>query len=61
MTASPALSAAKRALTYASSGVDLESKDAFTESLDSVMRRTHGPRVIANPGGFAGLFRLDYK
>jgi len=61
MTVSPALSAAKRALTYASSGVDLESKDAFTESLDSVMRRTHGPRVIANPGGFAGLFRLDYK
>lgn len=25
------------------------------------MRRTHGPRVIANPGGFAGLFRLDFN
>jgi phosphoribosylformylglycinamidine cyclo-ligase len=49
------------ALTYASSGVDIDKKDAFTESLDSIMRRTHGPRVISNPGGFAGLFRLDYN
>lgn len=48
-------------LTYASSGVDIDKKDAFTESLDSIMRRTHGPRVISNPGGFAGLFRLDYN
>jgi phosphoribosylformylglycinamidine cyclo-ligase len=49
-----------RSLTYASSGVDLEAKDSFTESLESIMRRTHGPRVIKNPGGFAGLFRLDF-
>lgn len=48
-------------LTYASSGVDIHEKDSFTESLASVMRRTFGPRVIENPGGFAGLFRLDYK
>lgn len=48
-------------LTYASSGVDLEAKDKFTEGLTSLMRRTHGPRVIPNPGGFAGLFRLDYN
>lgn len=48
-------------LTYASSGVHLEEKDSFTDSLASVMRRTHGPRVIDNPGGFAGLFRLDFN
>jgi phosphoribosylformylglycinamidine cyclo-ligase len=48
-------------LTYASAGVDLHGKDAFTESLGSIMRRTHGPRVIDNPGGFAGLFRLDFN
>jgi phosphoribosylformylglycinamidine cyclo-ligase len=48
-------------LTYASSGVDIHEKDSFTESLASVMKRTYGPRVIPNPGGFAGLFRLDYK
>lgn len=50
-----------RQLTYASSGVDLESKDSFTEGLSSLMRKTFGPRVIDNPGGFAGLFRLDFN
>jgi len=53
--------AAKPGLTYASAGVNLEAKDAFTDSLESIMRRTHGPRVIRNPGGFAGLLRLDYN
>jgi phosphoribosylformylglycinamidine cyclo-ligase len=48
-------------LTYAAAGVDLEEKDRFTESLESLMRRTHSPRVIRNPGGFAGLFRLDFN
>ncbi|MBX3402874.1 MAG: phosphoribosylformylglycinamidine cyclo-ligase [Phycisphaeraceae bacterium] len=52
---------AKTGLTYAAAGVQLEAKDRFTESLTSIMRRTHGPRVIPNPGGFAGLFRLDYN
>ena len=51
----------KPPLTYASSGVNLEEKDSFTDSLVSIMRRTHGPRVISNPGGFAGLFRLDFN
>lgn len=50
-----------KSLTYAGSGVDIDKKDAFTESLDSMLRRTHTSRVIPNPGGFAGLFRLDYK
>jgi len=50
-----------RGLTYAAAGVALEEKDRFTESLGSIMRRTYGPRVIPNPGGFAGLFRLDYN
>ncbi|MDX2132295.1 MAG: phosphoribosylformylglycinamidine cyclo-ligase [Planctomycetota bacterium] len=50
-----------RGLTYADSGVDIDEKDSFTESLDRVLRRTHTDRVIPNPGGFAGLFRLDYK
>lgn len=48
-------------LTYAASGVNLEEKDSFTDSLVSIMRRTQGPRVIENPGGFAGLFRLDFN
>ncbi|NUQ68625.1 MAG: phosphoribosylformylglycinamidine cyclo-ligase [Phycisphaerales bacterium] len=52
---------ATRSLTYAAAGVDIDQKDAFTESLASVLRRTHTDRVIDNPGGFAGLFRLDYN
>ncbi len=48
-------------LTYADSGVDLENYAEFTGSLESMLRKTHGQRVIPNPGGFAGLFRLDYN
>jgi len=58
---SKAPSRSQRPLTYAASGVDIDQKDAFTESLDSMLRRTYTERVIPNPGGFAGLFRLDYK
>ncbi len=57
----PKAPAAPRALTYADAGINLEAKDTFTESLDSVMRRTFTRRVIPNPGGFAGLVRLDYN
>lgn len=59
--AAAARKASSAGLTYASSGVDLEAKDAFTESVGSMVRKTFGPRVIDNPGGFAGLFRLDYN
>lgn len=51
----------KKGLTYADAGIRLEDKDRFTESLERVMRRTHTPRVLPNPGGFAGLFRLDFN
>lgn len=48
-------------LTYAGSGVSIEAGDRFAQSLGAMMRRTHGQRVLANDGGFAGLFRLDYN
>ncbi|MAT71153.1 MAG: phosphoribosylformylglycinamidine cyclo-ligase [Planctomycetaceae bacterium] len=47
-------------ITYKDSGVDL---DVYAESmsrLPRLLRRTHCPRVMANDGGFAGLFRLDF-
>jgi len=50
-----------QALTYAGSGVDIHAGDRFVGLITSHMRRTHGPRVIPNDGGFAGLFRLDYN
>jgi phosphoribosylformylglycinamidine cyclo-ligase len=61
MPSAPAPRPPPAGLTYADAGVHLEAKDRFTESLEAVMRRTHSPRVIKNPGGFAGLFRLDYN
>ncbi len=57
----PSASGAQRSLTYADAGVDLDTYDEFIDTVDSVLKRTHGPRVISNPGGFAGLFRLDYN
>ncbi len=51
----------KKPLTYADSGVSIEAGDTFVRSIGSLLRRTHGQRVIDNPGGFAGLLRLDYN
>ncbi|MEN0019651.1 MAG: phosphoribosylformylglycinamidine cyclo-ligase [Planctomycetota bacterium] len=51
----------RKPLTYKSSGIDLQRYDGFIATLETVLRRTHGPRVISNPGGFGGLFRLDYN
>lgn len=48
-------------MTYAAAGIDLERYDGFIGRLGPMLKRTHGPRVIPNPGGFAGLFRLDYN
>jgi phosphoribosylformylglycinamidine cyclo-ligase len=50
-----------KGLTYADSGVSIEAGDKFVGSIGSLLRRTHGQRVIDNPGGFAGLLRLDYN
>lgn len=48
-------------LTYADSGVDIDAGDKAAQLILRHLRRTQGQRVIPNPGGFAGLFRLDYN
>lgn len=48
-------------VTYKSAGVDLDSYRQAMQKLPALMRRTHTPRVMDLPGGFAGLFRLDYN
>lgn len=50
-----------RSLSYAESGVDIDAGDRFVDAIMGFMRRTHGPRVLKNDGGFAGLFRLDFN
>lgn len=56
-----AQSRSKTSLTYADAGVDIDAGDRFADSIGALLRRTHGPRVISNAGGFAGLFRLDFN
>ncbi len=51
----------KTSLTYADSGVDIEAGDRAVSLMKSMLRRTHGPRVMGRHGAFAGLFRLDYN
>ena len=46
-------------LTYKDAGVDLEQYREAMQRLPGLLRRTHGPRVMDLPGGFAGLFRLN--
>ena len=50
----------KRGMTYAEAGVDIEAGDRLAGKFAAEMRRTFGPRVIRNEGGFAGLLSLDY-
>jgi len=49
------------AMTYADSGVDIDAGDRMVSMIRRHMKRTYGPRVIDQHGGFAGLFRLDYN
>jgi len=47
-------------ISYEQSGVSVEAGDRMVEQIQSSMAGTFGPRVMDLPGGFAGLFRLDY-
>ena len=50
-----------RGLTYADSGVDIDAGDRAVAMMQAAVRRTHGPRVMGELGGFAGMFRLDFN
>ncbi len=47
-------------ITYKQAGVDIDANDEMVERIWASIQSTFGPRVIDLPGGFAGLFRLDY-
>lgn len=50
----------RAALSYAQAGVDVQAADRAVERIRPLVRRTFGPRVIDDFGGFAGALRLDY-
>ncbi|MDA0284928.1 MAG: phosphoribosylformylglycinamidine cyclo-ligase [Planctomycetota bacterium] len=45
-------------LTYKDAGVDLDLYEQAMAKLPALMQKTHTPRVMPMPGGFAGLFQL---
>jgi phosphoribosylformylglycinamidine cyclo-ligase len=47
-------------ITYQQSGVDIDANEVMIDKIQTALSSTYGPRVIDIPGGFAGLFRLDY-
>lgn len=53
--------AKSKQITYKDSGVDITANDRLVELIGPIVRNTYGPRVMAAHGGFAGLFRLDYR
>ncbi len=51
-------SALRTALTYRSSGVDVEGADAWLARMRPLIRSTRRPELLEDRGQFAGLFRL---
>jgi phosphoribosylformylglycinamidine cyclo-ligase len=49
-----------RRTTYRDAGVNLAAADELVRQIGPIVRRTYGPRVLGDHGGFAGAFRLDY-
>jgi phosphoribosylformylglycinamidine cyclo-ligase len=46
---------------YTSAGVDVDLGNKLKRRIQSLVRQTHGPKVLGKIGGFGGLFRADFK
>jgi phosphoribosylformylglycinamidine cyclo-ligase len=47
-------------ITYKDSGVDVKAGEALVDSIKGIVKETHNNSVLANIGGFGGLFRPDF-
>ena len=45
--------------TYLAAGVDRDGLDTIKEKVGAFSRITHGPQVLSEIGGFAGMYRLE--
>jgi phosphoribosylformylglycinamidine cyclo-ligase len=45
---------------YARAGVDVDLGNKLKRRIQSLVRQTHGPKVLGKIGGFGGLFRADF-
>ena len=50
----------KKRSAYAKAGVDIGLGNALKDTLPSLVRATHGPRVLGGIGAFGGLFRAGF-
>jgi len=50
----------RRQKAYASAGVDVDLGNKLKRRIQSLVRQTHGPKVLGKIGGFGGLFRADF-
>src|SRR5436190_3909271 len=51
----------KQRKAYARAGVDVDLGNRLKGRIQTLVRQTHGPRVLGKIGGFGGLFRADFK
>jgi len=45
---------------YTRAGVDVDLGNKLKRGIQSLVKQTHGPRVLGKIGGFGGLFRADF-
>jgi phosphoribosylformylglycinamidine cyclo-ligase len=50
----------KRKKAYARAGVHVDLGNKLKRGIQSLVRQTHGPRVLGKIGGFGGLFRASF-
>ncbi len=48
-------------LTYKTAGVDIDSGEELVRRIAAKVKSTHGPRVLANIGGFGALFDASFS
>jgi len=61
MPKKPAPAPAPSKKAYAQAGVDVDLGNAVKSRIQSMVKVTHGPEVLAKIGGFGGLFKADFK
>jgi phosphoribosylformylglycinamidine cyclo-ligase len=53
-------SVAKKKKAYARTGVDVDLGNRLKRQIQSLIKETHGPRVLGKVGGFGGLFQARF-
>lgn len=54
------MSDSKKSFTYKEAGVDIEAGEQMVDAIKEDVKSTHTENVLANIGGFGGLFRANF-